>query len=114
VARTGVRVVIDEAAINRIAQGDETKGLLNSAAQQALSVARSGAPNEEGFSSSFSIREGVHGRGRGSYVWVRVWNSSPIANLIEFGAPKRRGPRRNGRYLGRAFDAAVGRLTGGG
>jgi hypothetical protein len=106
--------VVDESAIQRLAQSDEVKGLLNSAASSALSIARAGAPDEEGFSSSFSIREGVKGRGNGSYVWVRVWNSSPIANLIEFGAPKRRGPRRNGRYLGRAFDAAVGRLTGGG
>jgi hypothetical protein len=113
-ARTGVRVVIDEAAVNRMVEGSEVKGLLNSAAQAALAVARSGAPDEEGFSSSFSIREGVKGRGQGSYVYVRVWNSSPIANLIEFGAPKRRGPRRNGRYLGRGFDSAVGRLTGGG
>ncbi|MFI9721525.1 hypothetical protein ACIHFE_18040 [Streptomyces sp. NPDC052396] len=108
-----VKVVIDEAAIRQLAQGDGTRGLLTDAAHAALSVARAGAPAEGGFRNSFSIKEGVRGRGSGSYVWVRVWNSSPIANLIEFGAPKRRGPRKRMRVLGRALDAAVGKLIGG-
>lgn len=112
-ASRGVKVVIDEAAIERLAQGQETRALLTNAANSALSVARAGAPTEGGFNHSFSIREGVKGRGRGAYVWVRVWNSSPIANLIEFGAPKRKGPRKRSRVLGRALDAAVGRLIGG-
>jgi hypothetical protein len=111
-AGQGVKVVIDEAAIQRLAE-DGPRDILNNAARSALSVARATAPSEGNFSSSFSIREGVSGRGRGSYAWVRVWNSSPIANLIEFGAPKRKGPRKRARVLGRALDAAVGRMIGG-
>ncbi len=111
-AGRGIKVVIDEAAIQRLAQ-EAPRDILNSAAQSALSVARAHAPTEGGFNTSFSVREGVQGRGRGSYVWVRVWNSSPIANLIEFGAPKRRGPRKRSRVLGRALDAVVGRMIGG-
>lgn len=112
-ARARTRVDIDAAAIERLGQGEDVKRILRTAAEAGTGAARSGAPNEENFASSFSIREGESGSGRNGYIYARVWNDSPIANLIEFGAPKRRGPRRNGNYLGKGFNAAVNRLGGG-
>ncbi|WP_433224471.1 hypothetical protein [Microtetraspora malaysiensis] len=104
--------MIDEAAIQQLAQGDAAKGLLTNAANAAMGAAAGMATSEAGFANSFSIRSGVTGKGARAYVWVRVWNSSRIANLIEFGAPKRRAPRMRARVLGRAMDVAVGQLRG--
>jgi hypothetical protein len=108
-----ITVVLNPEVLERLAQGEEVRAVLHEAASVALSVAQSGAPDEGDFNTSFSIREGVKGRGPNAYRWVRVWNDSPIANVIEFGAPKRRGPRPRGRYLGRAISAAINKLSGG-
>lgn len=95
-----VRLEIDGASLEAIAQDPEILAVLVRKAQQVKAKAESIAPRQSGdYARKFKLRSGV----RGGKAFAQVANIDPAANVIELGARGGKNPKH--RVLGRALQS---------
>ncbi|MFJ1704498.1 hypothetical protein [Kitasatospora sp. NPDC088346] len=95
-----VRVEIDAASLDAIAQDPEILAVLVRKAQEVKAKAEAIAPRQSGdYAGKFKLRSGV----KNGKAFAQVANTDPAANVIELGARGGKNPKH--RVLGRALQS---------